>query len=245
MAVIEDQKSLSRAVSENNVGTRKMTTNKTENNVSPFYHKNRMLGRSRTAGLSLKTLNYTALATSRIMRRNTGRADSANFGFSKSATILDNVMKSKATKTTGPTKKPKMVRPKSSTLQSTRPATTSPKISRKFVKKSTLDNEIQKVLNSPSLSYRGIKCNKISEGTYRIFGDKNVLIRMQDVGKSKKRRDDGDSVQKRVMVRVGGGWDTLENYVLKQSFSCVRKNVKYTMIGNQHENIFTRKLQKV
>lgn len=61
---------------------------------------------------------------------------------------------------------------------------------------SALDREVKRVSKK-------CKCqeyvNKISEGVYNVFG-KRVFIRLLH--------------GKHLMVRVGGGWDTFENYLL-------------------------------
>jgi len=68
------------------------------------------------------------------------------------------------------------------------------------VKNTLLDESINKVAQAEPFNGKGPEIQRVSEGKYRIDG-KLVFIRMLK--------------DRHVMVRVGGGWDTLANYLLK------------------------------
>ncbi|CBY37862.1 unnamed protein product, partial [Oikopleura dioica] len=79
------------------------------------------------------------------------------------------------------------------------PRNSKPRIPKSAVKKTKLDTSIDEVVQSEPF-YGGPEIQRVSEGKYRIDG-KLMFIRMLK--------------DKHVMVRVGGGWDTLANYLLK------------------------------
>ncbi|CAG5078258.1 Oidioi.mRNA.OKI2018_I69.PAR.g8943.t1.cds [Oikopleura dioica] len=85
--------------------------------------------------------------------------------------------------------------PSPRTSKTARPKTATPK----SALKTKLDTSIDEVVQSEPF-YGGPEIQRVSEGKYRIDG-KLVFIRMLK--------------DKHVMVRVGGGWDTLANYLLK------------------------------
>jgi hypothetical protein len=74
-----------------------------------------------------------------------------------------------------------------------------PRTPKSTFKKTKLDTSIDEVVQSEPF-YGGPEIQRVSEGKYRIDG-KLMFIRMLK--------------DKHVMVRVGGGWDTLANYLLK------------------------------
>ncbi|CBY10846.1 unnamed protein product [Oikopleura dioica] len=79
------------------------------------------------------------------------------------------------------------------------PRNSKPRTPKSAVKKTKLDTSIDEVVQSEPF-YGGPEIQRVSEGKYRIDG-KLMFIRMLK--------------DKHVMVRVGGGWDTLANYLLK------------------------------
>ncbi|CAH1232909.1 GAS2 [Branchiostoma lanceolatum] len=64
----------------------------------------------------------------------------------------------------------------------------------------TLDDEVQRISGACQCHNTPFSLERLSEGRYRI-GDKIVFIRMLR--------------GRHVMVRVGGGWDTLQHYLMK------------------------------
>ncbi|RUS81112.1 hypothetical protein EGW08_011098 [Elysia chlorotica] len=87
---------------------------------------------------------------------------------------------------------------------------------------STLDSEVSRVSNQ-------CKCqeyvNKLSEGVYNVFG-KRVFIRLLK--------------GKHLMVRVGGGWDTFENYLLHHDPIQVFEFHQGGLPGSSHSTVSAR-----